>query len=44
MPEGKAAPAAKPSSNKRDAFKDKEKPTEIRMTNITAAKGDQNFY
>lgn len=39
MPEAKAAPAAKPSSNKR-AFKDKEKPAEIRMTNITAAKGE----
>ncbi|KXJ25757.1 T-complex protein 1 subunit delta isoform X2 [Exaiptasia diaphana] len=42
MPEAKAPQAAKktpnPSSSKQDAFKDKEKPTEIRMTNITAAK------
>lgn len=27
--------------NKQGAFKDKDKPTEIRMSNITAAKGEQ---
>lgn len=40
MPESKAAPAARAFSSKKKAFKDKEKPTEIRMTNINAAKGD----
>jgi hypothetical protein len=39
MPETKSIPAAKSPGQKKDAFKDKEKPNEIRMTNISAAKG-----
>lgn len=39
MPEAKSTAAAKPSGGQKYAFKDKEKPTEIRMTNIIAAKG-----
>ena len=37
MPEGKTT--AKTSKSNRVAYKDKEKPTEIRFTNINAAKG-----
>lgn len=36
MPEGKSAGK---QTTKRQAYKDKEKPTEIRFTNINAAKG-----
>ena len=40
MSEAAAPKAAKNvSARKGQAFKDKEKPTEVRMTNITAAKG-----
>lgn len=43
MPEaqGKANNANSGGGNKQGAFKDKDKPTEIRMSNITAAKGEQ---
>ena len=43
MPEvqAKAKNASSGGGNKQGAFKDKDKPTEIRMSNITAAKGDQ---
>ena len=37
MPEAK--PAGKPMKSNREVYKDKEKPTEIRFTNINAAKG-----
>lgn len=41
MPEAPAKTnnASSGSGNKQGAFKDKDKPTEIRMSNITAAKG-----
>ena len=29
-------------TNKQGAFKDKDKPAEVRMSNITAAKGEEN--
>ena len=43
MPEvqGKSNNVSSGASNKQGAFKDKDKPTEIRMSNITAAKGEQ---
>lgn len=43
MPEvqGKSNNASSGAGNKQGAFKDKDKPTEIRMSNITAAKGEQ---
>ena len=37
MPEAKTA--GKPTKSNREVYKDKEKPTEIRFTNINAAKG-----
>lgn len=37
MPEAKTNAG---DGNKQGAFKDKDKPTEIRMSNITAAKGE----
>ena len=45
MPEmqGKSNNASSGAGNKQGAFKDKDKPTEIRMSNITAAKGEQFF-
>ena len=45
MPEmqGKSNNASSGAGNKQGAFKDKDKPTEIRMSNITAAKGEQIF-
>ena len=43
MPEmqGKSNNASSGAGNKQGAFKDKGKPTEIRMSNITADKGEQ---
>ena len=41
MPEAKAG--GKATSSKRVAYKDKEKPTEIRFTNINAAKGLEKY-
>lgn len=43
MPEAqtKANNASSRGGNKQGAFKDKDKPTEIRMSNITAAKGEE---
>lgn len=46
MPEAPAKTnnASSGGGNKQGAFKDKDKPTEIRMSNITAAKGiDSNI-
>lgn len=40
MPEVQAK-SSSGSGNKQGAFKDKDKPTEIRMSNITAAKGEK---
>lgn len=34
-----AAPAKTPSTAKNPSFQDKEKPTEVRLSNIIAAKG-----
>lgn len=44
MPEvqAKSNNAKSGASNKQGAFKDKDKPTEIRMSNITAAKGEES--
>ena len=43
MPEAQAKTnnANSGARNKQGAFKDKDKPTEIRMSNITAAKGEK---
>ena len=43
MPEvqGKSNNTSSGAGNKQGAFKDKDKPTEIRMSNITAAKGER---
>ena len=45
MPEAqaKANNASSRGGNKQGAFKDKDKPTEIRMSNITAAKGEEGI-
>lgn len=41
-----AKPASAPASSKAGAFQDKDKPTEVRLSNILAAKGKQDdpFY
>ena len=46
MPEAPAKTnnASSGGGNKQGAFKDKDKPTEIRMSNITAAKGINSNY